>query len=215
MMKLFNGQQGSGANNKMANFVGIILASNVVSIVKPYDKNTWIIDSGTSDHMCGNKNILYNLKNLESPVKVGLPDGNVKVVEKIGEVKLSSKLILYDVLYIEKFNHNLLSLSKLIETSRINVMFDTKACILQDRSTKEIVGRGKEENGLYRLEVTRGEEDKVQAKSFWRQSNNVTLCNEAIKLNILHARLGHSSVSKMRHVEFCNLDYLKNFFCDA
>lgn len=35
----------------------------------------------------------------------------------------------------------------LIETRNINVMFYTKVCILQDPSTKEIVGGGKEENG--------------------------------------------------------------------
>ena len=69
MMKLFNTQQASrGNNNKMANFAGIILASNVVSIVKPYDKNTWIIDSGASDHMCGNKNIFHNLRSLDLPL---------------------------------------------------------------------------------------------------------------------------------------------------
>ncbi|WOG86569.1 hypothetical protein DCAR_0205784 [Daucus carota subsp. sativus] len=171
MMKLFNTQQASGGNNnKMANFAGIILVSNVVSIVKPYDKNTWIIDSGASNHMCGNKNIFHNLRSLDLPVRVGLPDGSVKIVDKMGDIKLSRRLTLYDVLYIDEFNHNLLSVSKLIKTSKINVMFDTKICILQDPSTKEIVGRGKEENGLYRLEVAKDEENQVGAMRFWRQS---------------------------------------------
>ncbi|WOH15415.1 hypothetical protein DCAR_0934954 [Daucus carota subsp. sativus] len=217
MMKLFNTQQASGGNNnnKMASFAGIILASNVVSIVKSYDKNTWIIDSGASDHMCGNTIIFHNLRSLDLPVKVGLSDGSVKIVDKMGDIKLSRRLTLYDVLYIDEFNHNLLSVSKLIKTSKINVMFDTKICILQDPSTKEIVGRGKEENGLYRIEAAKDEENQVGVMRFWRQSNNVVMCNAAVKLYIVHARLGHSSVSKMRHIKFCNSDGLRNFFCDA
>lgn len=51
-------------------------------------------------------------------------------------------------------------------------------------------------------QVPIGDEDYFKAKRFWRQSNSVTMCNKDVKLNILQAKLGHSSVSKIGHIKF-------------
>uniref|UniRef100_A0A803L0N2 Integrase catalytic domain-containing protein n=1 Tax=Chenopodium quinoa TaxID=63459 RepID=A0A803L0N2_CHEQI len=179
-MKALSKQQGSKAgSSKMVNFAGIILVSDAITSNRKYDMNTWMVDCGASDHICGNEKAFSDFKLLKKPVKVGFPDGTIKFVEKIGEVKMSSKLIL----------HN-------------------------DPYSKKQVAREVKENGLYMLvvkcdegnEATRGEE---------KMSNNVTVCNEGTKLNVLHARLGHSSLSKMIHIEICNCTSFKDFFCDA
>lgn len=38
---------------------------------------------------------------------------------------------------------------------------------------------------------------------------------ECPKLDLIHARLGHISLSKMKHLEFRNCNTLKNYFCDT
>lgn len=66
MFKMFSAQQQGGtsgsSSNKMTNFAGMILASNTLSICQEYDKNAWIIDSGSSDHTCGNEALFCELK---------------------------------------------------------------------------------------------------------------------------------------------------------
>lgn len=74
---------------------------------------SWIIDLGSSYHICINLDMfdsLYNLKILSSLV---LPNGSILKVEKVGVVSLQLNLILRDILYIPKFKFNLISIHKL------------------------------------------------------------------------------------------------------
>lgn len=72
----------------------------------------------------------------------------------------------------------------------------------------EEIGCGEEGYGLYKFQKEKKEENKLfvgSAKSSL----------EKIKLNVMHARLGHSSLSKMEHLEFCYCKGIKEFFCDT
>uniref|UniRef100_A0A803LN93 Integrase catalytic domain-containing protein n=1 Tax=Chenopodium quinoa TaxID=63459 RepID=A0A803LN93_CHEQI len=137
MMKMFNAQQSSGAScNKMANFAGIILVSNAVSFTKAYGKETWIIDSGASDHMCGDEKAFTCFRPLRKPVKVGFLDGNVKIVKKVGE----------------------------------------------DLYSKQVVGRGVKENGLYRLVVKSDEKHEALGEEGNKENNNaVAVCDQDVR----------------------------------
>lgn len=64
---------------------------------------------------------------------------------------LSEYLHLDNVLYVPKFNYNLLSVSKLIKDSKLNFLFLSTCCLIQDPLTKRVVAVGKEEAGLYKL----------------------------------------------------------------
>lgn len=170
--------------------------------------------------MCGNIDWFSNIKNLNKKIKIGLPDGSSREVKQLRNVRLSSRLILHDVLYIPEFKHNLISVSEVFRNSGLNVLFDTRGCILQDPITDEVVGKGREEDGLYKLELKEEEENEERKKNFVGSeevnvvdsSNNVS-CNEKVDLNLLHVRLGHKSLSKMRHISICNCKQLKSFFC--
>lgn len=39
-------------------------------------------------------------------------------------------------------------------------------------------------------------------------------CNNVVNLDLIHARLGHVSLSKMKHLNFCQCKNLKDYFCD-
>lgn len=198
-------------------------ASNAVDDTNAYLFNTWLIDSGASDHMTGNRNLLSNLRTLKSKVRVGLPDGSIKTVNEVGNVQLKYKLVLNDVFYISDFKHNLLSVSKLLQRSDLKLLFDKDGCLLQGLSTEQNLKFGKNVNDLYTL-ISRNEEDesrrekqkgkKVLAAAGEKRCQEGRNCNKLGFLNLTHARLGHASVSKMKHLDFCKCKDLKEYFCD-
>ena len=52
-----------------------------------------------------------------------------------------------------EFSLNLISVSKLIRTLNCNISFFHDHCLIQDLSTKPIIGRGHKSEGLYILET--------------------------------------------------------------
>lgn len=65
---------------------------------------------------------------------------------------------------------------------------------------------GTKEQDLYKLvKKEEAEKNDVFSKS----------CNSVANMNIIHARLGHVSLSKMQHLDFCKCENLKDFFCDT
>lgn len=76
-------------------------------------KSSSIVDSGASQHICSNANLFICTK----PIK----HGTQKTVSISGDIRVSSYLILKDVLFVPQFNCNLLSISALIKASDLIV----------------------------------------------------------------------------------------------
>ena len=70
-------------------------------------KETWIIDTGASNHMTGNLKLLQELKNVQG-CPVGLPDGQKVVATKEGTTTLEGGLKINNVLYVPKLNYSLI-----------------------------------------------------------------------------------------------------------
>ncbi|KAL2939779.1 Copia protein [Bienertia sinuspersici] len=131
VMKAFNeksrsSSSKSGANQRSCNFAGKIYASNAIAYEQKCGTKGWIIDSGASDHMVGNKELMWNLNDLNKPIQVRLPDGSLRKVNKIGTVVVNEKLKLRNVFYLPDFKHNLMSVSKLIEEQGLMINFDKR-----------------------------------------------------------------------------------------
>ncbi|OIT33516.1 hypothetical protein A4A49_65846, partial [Nicotiana attenuata] len=75
--------------------------------------DTWILDSGATNHMTHNKSILTNVKTLVYPYLVTLPNGYKVKVTLIGDVILSPKFSLKKVLFVPNFKFNLISVHSL------------------------------------------------------------------------------------------------------
>ncbi|XP_074301087.1 uncharacterized protein LOC141632441 [Silene latifolia] len=107
----------SEVSTSSANFAGNILScSNYNSLPKSLadvHSNTWILDSGASDHMCFNKAMFSNFRLLSRPFSISLPNGQIVTIDTIGYVCLNSHITLQNVLYVPCFKFNLLSISKL------------------------------------------------------------------------------------------------------
>lgn len=108
VMKAINEKQ-TGGSSSQANFAGKISTSNAVVNRISTKCGSWLIDSGASDHMIGNKKLLTNKRTLKGKIIVGLPDGSVKIVCEIGDVVLNHDITyLKNVNYISDLNHNLI-----------------------------------------------------------------------------------------------------------
>lgn len=101
----------------------------VLDNLKP---GTWIVDTGASNHICTDLNLMTKLRNTTQPIHVYLPDGTNKPVRQIGDVKLNPKLCLKESLYVPTFKFNLLSVPKLTQNAQLKLTFYPNFCLMQD-----------------------------------------------------------------------------------
>ncbi|GJW99363.1 retrovirus-related pol polyprotein from transposon TNT 1-94 [Tanacetum coccineum] len=192
-------------------------------------KIDWVNDTGASDHMTPNKSLFISTKVLKKPIIVHLPDGTSKTVIIVGKVQLTPNLILTDVFYVPEFQLNLLSVGKLIQTNNLTAHFYPNDCMFQDPSTKEIVVVGKVSRCLYICkpttdkaafsesisEFTKSHKQSFLIVCFNKTAFSNSVYKQSIDVQIFHARLGHSSVSKLVHIPVCSTMDLTNFSCEC
>ena len=96
---------------------------------------------------------------------------------------------------LPQFSFNLISMSKLIHTLNCSISFFPGHCLIQDLSTKRIVGRGRKFGGFYILET---EVPKSVA------------CSGVVTPFELHCRPGHPSLPLLKKLypRFSNLSSL-------
>lgn len=91
-----------------ANCAGITLFPSPFSLnlqVDPtnYTRQTWIIDSGASEHISYNKDFFFNFEPLPKSICVNLPNSQRVEVSHSSSVKLFSNLIIHNVLFVPVF----------------------------------------------------------------------------------------------------------------
>ena len=104
------------------------LTSYTLSCTLNKNSNSWILDSGANDHICSSLmwfTTYYKIK----PIGVQLPNGNLITAKYAGNVHFSSSLVLVNVLYLPEFSFNLVSVSKLCESSNCDVHFSNPSNI--------------------------------------------------------------------------------------
>jgi hypothetical protein len=114
--------------------------------------NSWVIDSGATDHMIDNLNLLDNTFTTTKCQPVTVANGLKVPIEQIGTTKFLSNTI-SDVFYLPTFTSNLLSVSKITKEFNCNVIFSPSNVIFQDIVTRKTIGEGKLVNGVYYLDI--------------------------------------------------------------
>ncbi|GKF87598.1 hypothetical protein Tco_0258475, partial [Tanacetum coccineum] len=138
-----------------------------------------------NQHITSSTNNMTNVTDIsELNITVGHPNGTTAKIRKVGNLKLTNNIVLFDVLVIPEYCVSLLSINKLVRDSKLHVGFDEYDCTIQDLKRENILGTGSEVGGLYVFNT------ECKTQSF--KSNNSFLCFNVSK-GILHNRLGHPS----------------------
>lgn len=156
----------------------------------------WIMDSGASDHMTATLAHLCNVKPASPDYTINLPTGAATVISHVGDLQLPNGLKLFNVLYVPQFQHNLMSIHKLAQDNKCEVLFHPAACTIRDTTTKEVKAVGHVKNGLYYL-VDAPVSVKVSEPSHCLAAQNYTNIKA---FSIWHQRLGHASVSTLQKI---------------
>ena len=141
----------------------------------------WILDSGASDHISGNKSSFSSIFFSKIPHLVTVANGSKVMSQGSGQVSLSPSLKLNYVLFVPQCPYNLISLSQLTRSLNCSVTFTANSFVIQEHGTGRLIGEGRESRGLYYLE-----------------SNSPISCFASSKPKLLHDRLGHPSLSKLK-----------------
>lgn len=193
--QLMQALQKLDVQKKGSSFTGIsyCLASTI-------SRNTWIIDSGASDHIACDRRLFSAVnEDLKNPVTVQLPNGSVAYVTTTGTVELNPHIVLTNVLYIPDFQFNLVSVSRACKDNSCRVLFNTDTCLFQALSTGTLMGWGSLSEGLFFW--------KSLPANFNFPCNKKSLCNSISNDRnfLLHSRLGHSSQFPYPHCQICPL----------
>ncbi|CAH9121069.1 unnamed protein product [Cuscuta epithymum] len=163
----------------------------------------WLLDSGASYHMTGNTQVLTRVEKL-APIPVTLPDGNINHATCVGQVRLSPRVSIKNVLLVPGLKCNLISVGRLIDDLNCDVYFTNDICVIQDLSTRIPIGVAKQCGGVYYFHCL----DKLRAHSI-----------KGDRLGDLwHSRLGHPSKTVLRLVSGLQkspITFDSNKICDA
>ena len=102
--------------------------------------------------MTGNSSLFSTFQSQSSPSIVTLADGSQSCVLDSGTIFPTPSIPLSSVSSLPNFSFNLISVSKLTRALKCCVSFFLDYCIFQDLMTKQIIGRGRESEGLYILD---------------------------------------------------------------
>jgi hypothetical protein len=153
---------------------------------------SWVLDTGATDHMiCSFSLFTTVIASVSKLVK--LPNGNFVPVTHIGTVRLSSTLILTNVLYVPFFSFNLISVSQLTKTISCCLLFFANTCYIHHLHPWKTIGVGRESGGLFHLQCT--PDSSIPCLSPTTHSFSVTT---PIPSSTYHCRLGHLSDARMK-----------------
>lgn len=123
-------------------------------------------------------------------------------------------MILTNVSYVPDFQLNLLSVGQLVQNNQLVAHFYPNDLYFQDLSTKQIVLVGKGSRCLYICkpavdptafsasvsEFSASHLNFIPITCLNKESYSNSVSKNVLDVQIFHARLGHSSVSKLSHI---------------
>ena len=97
--------------------------------------------------------------------KTVVANGTTTTMAGIGDVQVTSNLVLKNVLHVPQLSTNLVSIQKITQDLSCHVMFDASVCEFQDQGSRRKIGLAMEHNGLYFLS-TSSQLDPVKSTLF-------------------------------------------------
>ncbi|XP_019251086.1 PREDICTED: uncharacterized protein LOC109230004 [Nicotiana attenuata] len=159
-----------------------------------YEPNTdekWIVDTGATNHMVGNEQLLLEKLLVGNARNVQLPTRESTKVSHVGSCRLDGGDTINNVLCVPAFKFNLLSVSQLTKALNCCAAFFPNFCIFQDLFSGRVKDIGKEEEGLYVLHSQRRNKNKTRSLVMIAHRNEVELW---------HKRMGHVLIQVLKKI---------------
>lgn len=155
-------------------------------------RDDWIVDSGATCHMCNNRNMFVELRQLQPDEKVTLGDGSSLSVTGEGTVDMDMLLsdgtrrgcALNRVLYVPELAYNLVSVSRAAEAGKTAHFTDTDCEFRNEEG--ETIARAVRQGSLYYL------------KSAMKSQQSVNVVQAENNERLWHRRFGHLNEQSMQ-----------------
>ncbi|GKD48044.1 ribonuclease H-like domain-containing protein [Tanacetum coccineum] len=83
----------------------------------------------------------------------GHPNGTIAKIRHDGNLRLTSNVVLFDVLVIPEYTVSLLSVNKMMKDSKLHVGFNEYYCVILDLKKETVLGTSSESSGLYMFDA--------------------------------------------------------------
>ena len=157
----------------------------------------WLLDSGASSHMSGNKSLFRNMRTRE-PIVILTAANQAHQTCHHGDIPLEVQgvhLVIKDVLYVPDFTKNLLSVGCMTRHG-VRTVFDKSGFSMRARSGKVIISGRMSPNHLYvfnaRSTLANGEASVADALP------------EGSEMDLLHRRMGHVGAESIKKLKKLN-----------
>jgi hypothetical protein len=137
------------------------------------------LDTGASYHMTGDKRLLMDVSDI-FPSPIIMPDGAHANVVQEGTATLGENWTIKHVLYVPKLTCNFISFSHLITDLNCVVTLSDKLCVIQDCTSRMVIGVGEKRDEVYWLCLI-------------KPTTRLCLATDADSYQVWHRRLGHPS----------------------
>ncbi|KAG5601390.1 hypothetical protein H5410_032760 [Solanum commersonii] len=151
-MKMEESADTSGGHVINANAVVGTILKYIGSCFSVLNSNTWIVDSGASEHMCYNSSCFTFMCLLKVPLTINLPNCHTIQVTHIGTVSLFSYVAIENVLYVPSFKFNLMSVNRFCRQFHSILFFTSNECVMQGPLMRRPQVFGEAKEGLYLLQ---------------------------------------------------------------
>ena len=170
--------------------------------------DTWLTDTGATDHLTA------NLTNLQTPApyqgteQVSVGNGQSIPINHIGNGQLSTKhynFRLKNLLHSSRISSNLLSVHTLCKDNNCSCYFDSNKFLIQDLPSGKVLYKGLSKNGLYPIHTLPSSPSMSPSATASPQVS--AFLSSKNKWQLWHHRLGHPSdrvlVSAMPSLSSC------------
>jgi hypothetical protein len=136
--------------------------------------SSWIIDSGCTNHMTGEKKMFSSYeKNKDPKIAITFGDGNQGLVKGLGKIAISPDHSISNVFLVDSLDYNLLSVSQLCKMG-YNCLFTDIGVTVFRRSDDSVAFKGVLEGQLYLVDFDRAELDtcliaKINMSWLWHR----------------------------------------------
>src|SRR3954466_5021852 len=155
---------------------------------KSSGRTEWIMDSGCTNHMTGDRNLLMESSLSPSLKKtITFVDKGKSKVLGLGRVAISRDQYIDKVMLVESLGYNLMSVSMLCDLDLV-VLFGKYGCLVQMVSDNSIIFRGVRKGDLYIVDFSEGPQFAT------------CLLSRATECWLWHRRLGHAGMRNLQNL---------------